>query len=157
MAVVVPVAARRTVALRLAPEAAFALLSDVPAWGALFPHVDLVEPFPDAGPDAFLWTMAPLGPPGVGVRVTYACRYQSDAAARTVAWTPVEGVGNARFDGAVALSPGPDGGTTGDLRLGATMWIPAPAFVRPLVVPAVTFEFGRMMDTFAARLAALEG
>ena len=144
----------RTVALRLAPCAAFALLADVPAWGALFPHVDRVEPYPDAGPDAFLWTMAPLGPPGVGVRVSYACRYAFDAEARRVAWTPVENVGNGRFEGDVALAEAPGGGTTGTLRLGSTLWIPAPAFVRPLVVPAVRSEFGRMVDTFAARLAA---
>ena len=157
MSLEVPVSVRRALALRLAPEAAFALLADVPAWAALFPHVDRVEAFAPAGPDAFLWTMAPLGPPGAAVRTVYACRYQSDAAALAVAWTPVEGVGNARFEGAIALAPGPDGGTVGELRLAATLSVPAPAFARPLVVAAVTFEFGRMVDTFAARLAALDG
>ena len=156
MAVEVPLRLERTVALRLAPDAAFALLADVPAWGALFPHVESVGPYPPAGPGAFAWTMEPLGPPGVGVRVSYACRYHRDAAARTVWWTPVEDVGNARFEGGVTLAPGEGGGTVGRLRLGATLWIPAPALVRPLVVPAVTFEFGRMVDTFAARLAALD-
>ena len=156
MAVEVPLRLERTVALRLAPDAAFALLADVPAWGALFPHVESVGAYPPAGPGAFAWTMEPLGPPGVGVRVRYACRYRSDAAARTVSWTPVEGVGNARFEGGVALAPGAGSGTVARLRLGATLWIPAPVFVRPLVVPAVTFEFRRMVDTFAARLAALD-
>lgn len=161
MAVEVPLRLERAVALRLAPDAAFALrsglarLADVPAWGALFPHVERVEPYAPAGPDAFLWTMAPLGPPGVGVRVAYACRYHAHAAALTVAWTPVEDVGNARFAGDVALRLGEGGGTVGTLILRATLWIPAPALVRPAVVPAVTFEFGRMVDVFTARLAAL--
>ena len=156
MAVDVALSLERTVALRLAPDAAFALLCDVPAWGALFPHVDRVEPFAEAA-DAFRWTMTPLGPPGVGVRVGYACQYAFDAEARRVSWTPVEGVGNGRFAGAVALAEAPGSGTVGRLRLDAALSIPAPAFVRPLVVPAVTHEFGRMVDTFAARLAALEG
>ncbi len=155
MSVEVALHLERTVALRLAPDAAFALLADVPAWGVLFPHVERVDPYPPAGPGAYVWTMEPLGPPGVGVRVVYACRYVADAAARTVEWTPVEGVGNGRFSGGVALHPAPEGGTVGELHLESTLWIPAPWWVRPAVVPAVTFEFGRMVDTFVSRLAAL--
>ncbi len=99
--------------------------------------------------------MVPIGPPGVAVAVVYACRYAFDAAAQTIAWSPVEGVGTGRFSGRVALEARPDGGTDAHLDLDAVLSIPAPAFIRPLVVAAVTFEFGRMMDTFAARLGAL--
>lgn len=156
MAIEVSLSVERAVSLRLAPDAAFALLADVPAWGAFFPHVERVEAFGAAGPGAYRWEMAPLGPPGGAVRVVYACRYAADAAARTVVWTPVAGVGNGVFSGALALGPGPAGGTAGVFRLDARLTIPAPSFVRGLVVPAVTFEFGRMMDTFVRRLAALE-
>ena len=156
MAVEVSLSVERAVAMRLAPDAAFALLSDVPAWGAFFPHAERVEAFPPAGPHAYRWEMAPLGPPGGAVRVVYACRYAADAAARTVVWTPVAGVGNGVFSGAIALGPAPGGGTAGAFRLDARLTIPAPQFVRGLVVAAVTFEFGRMVDTFTGRLAALE-
>ncbi len=153
MAVEVPVRTQRTAHLRLAPDAAFAFLVDVPAWGALFPNVERIEP-PGGEPDAFVWTMAPIGPPGVAVQVVYACRYAADAAAQTVAWSPVEGVGTGRFSGRVDLEARADGGTDAHLDLDAVLSIPAPAFIRPLVVAAVTFEFGRMMDTFAGRLEA---
>ena len=149
----VPVSTRRTASLRLAPAAAFALLSDVPAWGRLFPRVAAIEPLPE--PDAFRWTMEPIGPPGVAVQTVYGCRYTVDAAARTVAWTPVDGVGNARFSGRVEAEARPDGGTDLHLALDAVLTVPAPAILRPLVAAAVALEFGRMMDTFAGRLAAL--
>ena len=153
----IPVSARRTAALRLAPGAAFAFLSDVRAWGALFPNVERVEPLAGAahGPDAFVWTMAPMGPPGVAVRTVYGCRYAFDTAAQTVAWTPVDGVGNARFAGHVALAPRADGGTDAHLVLDAVLSIPAPALLRPLVAAAVTHEFGRVLGVFAGRLEAL--
>ena len=149
----IPVSTRRTAALRLAPAATFAFLSDVPAWGALFPNVARIEPLPEPG--AFVWTMVPIGPPGVAVQTVYGCRYTFDAAAQTVAWTPVDGVGNARFSGHVALVPRADGGTDAHLVLDAILSIPAPALLRPLVVAAVMREFGRMLEVFAGRLEAV--
>lgn len=147
----VPVSTRRTAALRLGPDAAMALLADVPAWGRLFPRVATIEPL--AEPDAFLWTMEPIGPPGVAVQTVYGCRYT--VGPRSVTWTPVDGVGNARFSGQVMAETRADGGTDLHLALDSVLTIPAPAFIRPLVVAAVSLEFGRMMDTFAARLEAL--
>ena len=134
-------------------EAAWELLRDVPRWGVLFPHVVSVEPFDADGPrgEAFVWRMAPLGPPGGRVETVYACRYAADARAHTLTWTPVGGVGNARFAGSCALRA--DGAaTTGALRLDATLEIPAPSFVRGLVEPAVALEMGRMTDAFLDRL-----
>ena len=140
----------RAFRLAAAPDAAWALLQDVPRWGALFPRVASVEPYPAAGPDAFLWRMDPLGPPGVQVRTVYACRYRRQPGP-ALEWTPVEGVGNAQFDGAVRLAACP-GGTAGTLRLAAALDIPAPRFARAVVEPAVALEMGRMTDTFLARL-----
>ncbi len=143
----------RTFRLVATPDATWALLADVPRWGHLFPHVTAVEPFPDAGPDAYRWAMAPLGPPGARVETVYACRYVRQPDGRVLAWTPIEGVGNARFEGEVRLRP--DGeGTAGTLRLDATLQIPAPAFARAIVEPAVAFEMGRMTETFLGRLDA---
>jgi len=136
-------------------SAAWALLHDVPRWGRLFPHVEVVEPLPGEA-DAFVWRMSPLGPPGGRVRVVYACRYAADEATRTLVWTPIEGVGTAQFDGAVALTDAASG-TTGTLRLDATLHVPAPSFVRPLVEAGVNAEMGRMTDTFLSRLDAALG
>lgn len=142
----------RTFRLAAAPDAAWALLADVPRWGALFPRVAAVGPFPAAGPDAYRWTMEPMGPPGVQVRTEYACRYSRQPDAGVLTWAPVEGVGNARFEGAARVGPGADGGTDGALRLLATLQIPAPRFARGVVEPAVALEMGRMTDRFLARL-----
>ena len=152
--------------LRLAApvERAWRLLADVEQWGRLFPHVVSVQPYEpgdhtrqsaaEAGSDpVFLWRMAPLGPPGGRVETVYACRYHPEPASHTLRWTPVDGVGTARFAGACALQPAGDA-TVGTLRLDATLEIPAPSFVRAVVQPAVEFEMGRMTDTFIERLGA---
>ena len=134
-------------------EAAWALLRDVPRWGALFPGVASVGPFDAGGQpgESFVWRMAPMGPPGGRVETVYACRYAADPEAHTLTWTPVEDVGNARFAGSCALWA--DGAATaGRLQLDATLQIPAPSFVRALVEPAVALEMGRMTDTFLGRL-----
>lgn len=147
----VPVSTRRTAALRLAPAAAMEMLADVPAWGRLFPRVASIEPLNAA--DAFLWTMEPIGPPGAAVQTVYGCRYTFGE--RSVAWTPVAGIGNARFSGQVEVEARADGGADLHLALESVLTVPAPAFVRPLVVAAVSLEFRRMIDIFAARLEAL--
>ena len=152
----VPVRVERSFQLPAPPEGAWALLRDVPRWGALFPGVASVEPYaapPADGADAFLWTMEPMGPPGGRVTTVYACRYAADMSARTLTWTPIEGVGNARFEGAASLREVP-GGAAGTLRLNAVLQIPAPRFVRRMVEPAVAFEMGRMTDGFLDRLRA---
>ena len=140
------------------PDRAWALLRDVPRWGALFPHVEAVEPGPEAG--VFVTRMAPMGPPGGRVRVVYACRYAPDPEARSLVWTPVDGLGTARFDGAASLAPAAGGGTDGTdgaLRLDAVLHVPAPGFLRGVVEAGVNAEMGRMTDTFLARLDAALG
>lgn len=150
----VPARVRRTFALPGTAASAFALLSDVPAWGALFPHVAGIEPL---APGVWRWEMEPLGPPGAQAQTVYACRYAFDADALEVAWTPEPGVGNARFEGGVTLAPEASGATEAELWLAATLEIPAPWFTAALVRPAVALEFGRMTDRFIARLATALG
>lgn len=146
------IAVDRRFGLAAAPDAAFALLCDVPAWGRLFPHVEAVAPL-GTETDAFVWTLEPLGPPGFAARTVYACRYVPDAEARSLTWTPVDGVGNARFAGGVTLEPDGDG-TAGRLWLDATLELPAPAFARAIVEPAVGLAFRQMVGTFLERLDA---
>ena len=78
-------------------DQAWALLQDIPAWGALFPNVETIEP--PAEPDAFVWTMQPLGPPGSKVQTVYGCRDHADGGRHTLSWTPIEGVGTGTFAG----------------------------------------------------------
>lgn len=157
----VPVRVERLFRLPAPPDEAWALLRDVPRWAALFPGVASIEPYAPAeggrgGAGAFLWTMEPMGPPGGRVTTVYACDYTADDAARTLTWTPIESVGNARFEGEAALHEAP-GGAAGTLRLEAALQIPAPRFVRAVVEPAVAAEMGRMTDGFLSRLRAAMG
>lgn len=145
----------RTRHLDASPADAWAVLQDVPRWGRLFPHVESVEPYPEAGPHVFLWQMEPLGPPGGRVRTVYACRYHADEATHTLTWTPVEGVGSAQFAGHCALALADGGGTDGSLVMDATLRIPAPGFMRAVVAPLVQIEMGRMTDDFLHQLNRL--
>ncbi|MDT0632392.1 SRPBCC family protein [Rubrivirga sp. S365] len=154
----VSVQVERAFHLPAPPAAAWAWLRDVPRWGALFPGVASVEPYEGGAAeggaesaDAFVWTMEPMGPPGARVTTVYACRYHADDGAYALSWTPIDGVGNARFAGGVALRDAP-GGAAGTLRLEATLEVPAPRFARGVVEPAVAFEMGRMTDGFLDRL-----
>lgn len=151
----------RAFRLAVPVEDAWALLADVPAWGALFPHVILVEPFEtDLPGTAFLWRMEPLGPPGGRVETVYACRYDAQPESHTLTWTPIPDVGTAQFAGSCALAaePAPSDAsgtaTTGRLQMDATLEIPAPSFVRGIVQMAVSLEMERMVGTFLDRLAA---
>lgn len=152
----VPAEVRRSFTLSVSPEAAFAVLQDVPTWGALFPGVEAISPL---GGDVWRWEMEPMGPPAVQVRTVYACRYTFDAETRTVAWAPEPGIGNATFEGAVTLAPeagtAPEasGETRGELWLESVLEIPAPRFVAGVVRGAVGVAFGQMTDRFLARLS----
>ena len=146
----------RTFRLAAAPDEVWALLADVPQWGRLYPGVASIVPFPEAGADAYLWTMEPLGPPGGRVRTVYACRYHRQPAERTLTWTPVPGVGTAQFEGEARLEPH-GAGTRGTLRLNAVLQIPAPRFMRGVVRPAVAAEMERRTDEFLERLGAVAG
>ena len=137
-------------------DRAWALLQDVPAWGALFPKVASVAPLPDHGAGVFAWQMEPMGPPGGRVEVVYACRYVADPEGHALEWAPVEDFGNAAFAGGCHLWAEGDG-TAGTLRLDSTLQIPAPRFARPLVQAALPPEMGRMTDTFLRRLDATLG
>ncbi|MEM1056523.1 MAG: SRPBCC family protein [Bacteroidota bacterium] len=148
----VPAEVRRTFRLAVPAPEAFTLMRDVPRWARLFPNVESVQPLPEAGEDAYVWTMEPLGPPGVQVRTVYACRYTFDAEGLQVNWVPVPGEGNATFTGGVAYTEdGPE--ADGALWLEAELEIPAPRFVAGVVRAALTAEFGRMTDRFLRRLS----
>ena len=130
---------------------AFALLSDIPRWGGLYPRVASLDPLPEHGLDAWRWQMEPMGPPGFEAWIVYGCHYTINAERHTVTWTPLAGVGNSLFSGTAELVGGANL-CSGRLRLEADLEIPAPRFVKPLVSAQVGFEMGRMTDTFIRRV-----
>lgn len=147
----VPVRLDRAFDLPVGIDSAFALLSDIPRWGGLYPRVASIDPLPDHGADAWRWRMDPMGPPGFEARIVYGCRYTIDTERYAVTWGPIEGVGNSFFSGAAELVGGANL-CSGRLHLLAELEIPAPRFVRPIVQAQVSFEMGRMTDVFLRRV-----
>ena len=146
----IPVDLARRFALPVPVEEAYAFLQDVPRWGLLFPHVERIDP--EDEPQVWRWTMEPLGPPGFAVQTVYACRYTFTPESHAVAWAPIDGVGNARFEGSVTLAHADSETCTGDLLLRARLTLPIPGFALPIARPAVVAEFGRSTDRFLSRL-----
>ena len=161
MALTVPAHVARRQRLPVPEARAFELLLDLPAWAALFPRVDAIEPLDGHPPDgsegdlgAYRWTMTPMGPPGLELATVYACHYTADRDARRLVWVPVEGVGNARFSGTADLTPDGDAACTLALAIDAELEIPAPRLLRRVVETAVHFEFGRTVDVFLGNVEA---
>ena len=112
-------------------ETVFALLSDVPRSVSHFP--DVVELI-DQGDEVYEWVMKSKGPRGFGHAVRYACHYTSNPAARTVTWSPIQGVGNAVFSGTWKLEV-MDAGTRVHFGTNAILSVPAPRMLRSAVAP----------------------
>lgn len=168
MALTVPAHAERSLQMPVSRARAWELLLDIPLWAALFPRVDAVVEMEAPAADladgemdlgAWRWTMEPMGPPGLEMRTEYGCAYtahppaKGDDAYRLV-WTPVDGVGNARFGGAAFLVETGAGVCELTLTIDAELTIPAPRLLRGVVETAVAFEFRRTLDTFLERVAA---
>ena len=112
-------------------ETVFALLSDVPRSVSHFP--DVVE-LVDQGDEVYEWVMKSKGPRGFEHAVRYACNYIANPAAKTVTWSPVQGVGNAVFSGTWKLE-GMDTGTRVHFGTHAILSIQAPRMLRSAVAP----------------------
>lgn len=126
------------------PDAAFALLVDVRDSVAHFPR-DLEALTPEG--DGWCWTMKKAGVAQASVQMIYAVRYVPDAAARTITWAPLAGVGNADVHGTWTVAPLGSGSRLTlhncfDLRLGF------PRLLRRVAEPIVRHENARMMRTY---------
>jgi len=131
MAVEVKIVVDHVFEVNVSQEVAFTLLSDVPRSVSHFPDVeDLI----DHGDNVYEWVMKSKGPPGFEHAVRYGCRYVSDAAAGTVSWEPVDGVGNAVFSGTWRLEV-IDSGTRIHFGTVAKLSVPAPRILRSAVAP----------------------
>ena len=135
-------------------ETAFALFSDVPRSIGHFPDV---ENLIDRGDNVFEWVMKSKGPKGFEHAVRYACLYSSTESDHSVAWTPIEGVGNAVFSGTWKLEAIATG-TRVHFETQATMLIPAPRIMRSAVAPyaekALRAEIAQYHDNLEVTLNA---
>lgn len=128
----------------------FDLLSDVPASVSHFPQVDRLV---DLGDGAYRWEMAKVGTPQVGLQTVYASRYVSDRKKGSVAWTPVEGVGNAEVSGSWKITDR-KGSTALELQIQGRVHTPFPGLMKMVVAPVVSGEFERLTERYIDNLIA---
>jgi hypothetical protein len=131
-------------------EAVYALLSDVPASAAHFPRLQRLVP---TGRGQYQWVMEPVGPPELHLQTVYACDYRCSKAQGRVAWTPVEGVGNARVSGSWTMRRRTRG-TELCLDIQGDLKLPLPALMQTVVAPVIESEFEQRVDTYVDRLIA---
>lgn len=140
-------ALERTLIVSATPEQAFALVCSIPDSSAHFPGVESVTP--EAG--GWTWRLEKAGVGSVSLQAVYGCRYVSDAAARTLTWSPLEGVGNTRVSGSWRIAPGP-GGTRLEFRNRAVLSLPLPRLMRAMVAGFIQRENAKLIDGYLANL-----
>jgi len=131
------------------PDKVFELLADVPRSASHFPKVDQLV---DLGDNTFRWEMEKIGIGSYILQQTiYASRYTADAAARKVAWTPVQGVGNAIVSGEWTITP-KAAGTTVTLKTKGDLTVDFLSFLEFIISPLVVMEFTGMIERYLANL-----
>lgn len=137
----------RTMVVSATPEQAFALVCSIPDSSAHFPGVESVTP--EAG--GWTWKLEKAGVGSISLQAVYGCRYTPDAAARTLAWAPVEGVGNTRVSGSWRIGLGP-GGTRLEFKNRAVLSLPLPRLMRGMVEGFIQRENAKLIDGYLANL-----
>ena len=126
----------------------FAVLSDVPTSVSHFPKV---EKLTDMGDGVYKWEMEKVGTRDLGIQTVYASKYKSDKAKGTVAWTPVEGVGNALVGGHWKIKDNKKS-THIELRTAGEITLPLPGVMKVVVQPVVEGEFEKLVDKYIDNL-----
>ena len=138
----------KTVEVTAAPADVHAVLADVPDSVNHFP--DLESLVPERG--GYTWTLARMGKGKLSHQLVYACRYDCDPDVPSVAWTPIDGVGNAHVSGRWIIEPS-GSGTRLTLHNDLTLFIRrAPRMIRAVAQPVLTRENSRVMAIYLDNL-----
>jgi carbon monoxide dehydrogenase subunit G len=140
-------------AVKASAQTVFDLLSDVPASASHFPRVHQLV---DLGSGAYRWEMEDIGIGPVSLQTVYASRYVADRSLGRVAWTPVDGEGNARVSGNWVIAP-KKASTLITLRIVSDMTLPLPSLIKGVVIPVVESEFEKLVEQYIDRLALAFG
>lgn len=149
MAISLDVSVDKTFSVNASPETVFELLSDIPKSVSYFPYVNDLK---DLGNDQYQWTMEEIGAAGFTHVVVYACEYDSDAANKTVTWTPVKGVGNALMSGSWRIEPEGTGSLVHFTTSGKLNELPVPKLMKGMAKGLVNAEFEKPINKYHARL-----
>jgi carbon monoxide dehydrogenase subunit G len=126
----------------------FAVLADVPTSASHFPKVDKLV---DLGGNSYRWELQKVGTAQVHIQTIYAATYVVNKKKLTVTWTPVQGVGNAQISGSWTIT---DKKTSSHivLHIQGEIVVPLPGLMKMLVVPVVTGENEKLVETYIHNL-----
>ena len=126
----------------------FAVLADVPTSASHFPKVDKLV---DLGGNSYRWELQKVGTAQVHIQTIYAATYVANKKKLTVTWTPVQGVGNAQISGSWTIT---DKKTSSHivLHIQGEIVVPLPGLMKMLVVPVVTGENEKLVETYIQNL-----
>jgi len=148
MAVTVKIDLGYEFAVKAKYDDVFAVMADVPTSASHFPRVDQLT---DMGDGVYKWEMQKVGIRDIGIQTVYASKYETDKTKGTVAWTPVQGVGNALMSGHCKVT-GDKESTRIALNIEGDVNVPFPALMKIVVQPLVEIEFDRLVGKYIANL-----
>jgi len=126
----------------------FDTLSDVPTSASFFPKVDQLV---DMGDNVYRWEMEKIGLTQINLQTIYASKYVSNADKGTIAWTPVEGVGNALVSGNWKIVDKKKS-THITFKSKGELTLPLPGLMKMVVAPVVEGEFEKMVEQYLDNL-----
>lgn len=127
----------------------FDLLSDVPRSGSFFPKVRQLDAL---GNNAWKWKMEPIAIGHHTLQQTiYACSYLADQEQKTVAWKPIEEIGNAFIEGQWTVQTTAQG-SQATLFTQGTFTIEMPGFLELLLSPLIRLEFEGLIEEYTGNL-----
>jgi carbon monoxide dehydrogenase subunit G len=126
----------------------FEVLSHVPTSASFFPGVDQLV---DLGDGAYRWEMAKIGIGQINLQTIYASKYVSDPAKGRVAWTPIQGEGNALVSGDWKITNKATS-TLIELHILGDLTLPLPSLMKMIVAPMVQAEFEKAVEQYISNL-----
>ena len=137
----------KSIVVVASPETVFEILSDIPDSVAHFPGLEELTP---AG-DGYRWVLEKHGPSKYAVKMEYAVRYETDADALTVTWSPIEGIGNSRVEGQWTIRRRGDR-TVASIRNDLSIFLKIPRIVRRLASPIVSKRNHALLEGYLTNL-----
>lgn len=131
----------------------FDVLADVPTSAGYFPNVDRLV---DLGGNAYRWEMGKIGIGQINLQTIYASRYTADRALGSVAWTPIDGEGNALVSGHWTIVDKKKS-TLITLQINGDLTLPLPSLMKRVVAPLVEAEFEKAVEQYIENLTQAFG
>lgn len=131
----------------------FDVLADVPTSASYFPNVVQLV---DLGGNAYRWEMGKIGMGQINLQTIYASRYTANRAQGSVAWTPIQGEGNALVSGHWKIVEKKKS-TLITLHINGDLTLPLPSLMKMVVAPLVEAEFEKAVEQYIENLTEAFG